>query len=115
VAEIPAKKFKRARGEKFSGRIRVQILAEFYLKWQKKGRRKFSTEVAYFTVMANTQRQRQNLIFISKNWPFGLNAAFFVSVKKLAELFWCTGQKTSLGPGNTAEEGEHQKIWFDSN
>jgi hypothetical protein len=49
VAEIPAKKLKRGRGKKeLPGRIRGQILAEFYQKWQKRARRKFSKEIPYF-------------------------------------------------------------------
>jgi hypothetical protein len=56
VAKIPAKKFKRGLEKKeLAGRIHGRILAEFYQKYQKRGQRKFSKEIPYFTVMTNIQ------------------------------------------------------------
>jgi hypothetical protein len=83
-------------------------LAEFYQKWQKRGRTKCWKEIPYFTLLRNTRRQRQNLIFISiGRW---VERCIDVKIKlaelfsKLAELFWCTGRKAISGPGNTESE-----------
>jgi hypothetical protein len=54
----------KGRGKKnLAGRIRGQILADYYLKWQKRGQRKFSKEVPYFIIMTNTQGQRHKFNF----------------------------------------------------
>jgi hypothetical protein len=43
-----------------AGRLGGRILAEFYVKWQKKGQRKFSKEVPSLTVL-NTFRDIENI------------------------------------------------------
>jgi hypothetical protein len=54
VAAISAKKLKRGRRKiKLAGRICGRILAEFYLKWQKMGRKVFSKEIPYLTVLTH--------------------------------------------------------------
>jgi hypothetical protein len=71
---------KGVRKKKLAGRICGRILQ----KRQKRGRSKFCKEVLYFSVMKNTQRQRQNLIFISIDpWAERCIDVFV----KLAELF----------------------------
>jgi hypothetical protein len=57
VAEIPAKKLKRGREKKiWPEELVAEFLAEFYRKWQKRDRN---------SLFYSTQRQTQNLIFIS--------------------------------------------------
>jgi hypothetical protein len=54
VAEISAKKLKMGRGKlKLAGRICGRIFAKFYQKLQKSGRRIFSKEVPYLTVLTH--------------------------------------------------------------
>jgi hypothetical protein len=43
-----------------AGRLGGRILAEFYVKWQKKGQREFSKEVPSLTVL-NTFRDIENI------------------------------------------------------
>jgi hypothetical protein len=52
-AEIPAKKFIRGRGKK---NWSEEFVAEFTKTGRKRGLRKFSTEVPYFTKMTNIHR-----------------------------------------------------------
>jgi hypothetical protein len=63
-----------------------------------------SKEVPYFIVMTNTRRQRQNLIFTSRDPWAECCIDVFVKLDelftKLAELFLCVGQKAISGPDN---------------
>jgi hypothetical protein len=75
-------------------------------KVPEKGPKKISKEVPYFTVMTNTQRQRQNLIYISTDPWVERCIDIYITLPehypKLAELFRRTGRKAISGPGNTA-------------
>jgi hypothetical protein len=90
------------------------LSAEFYQKWQKRGRRIISEEVPYLTVQTHFQRRRKTLIsfWIDHSCVFWIY--FFVKsgehFLKLAELFWCTGRKTLSGPGNTGENKEQCEL-----
>ncbi len=42
-----------------------ELVAEFWPNFTKRGRTKFWLKIPHFTLIRNTQRQRQNLIFIS--------------------------------------------------
>ncbi len=71
-----------------------------YQKWQKRGRRIFSKEVPYLTVLTHFQRQRKTLTSfrIDPLCVCQINRTF----SKIGRTFLCTGRKTISGPGNTA-------------
>ncbi len=71
VAEISAKKLKMGRGKiKLAGRICGRILAEFYQKWRKRGRRILYKKDRYLTVLTHFQRQKKKNLNLFSNWPF---------------------------------------------
>ncbi len=91
MAEISAKKLKGGRGEKVGRKNLWPQFDRILPKAAEKGQKKIFKRVPCFTVMTNTQRQRQNLILISI-FPWAERCTD-VSVKlaehflRLAELF----------------------------
>jgi hypothetical protein len=111
------KSSKGAEEKKLARRIHGRNLAECYQKWQKRGPRKLSN-VLYFTVMINTQRQRQYSIFITNcgfswilQWCF---SEIGRTLPKLGRTFLWTDRKTIWRPGNPVSSMAPLPMWCTS-
>ncbi len=102
-------------------------MAEFYQKWQKRGRRKFSKEIPYLMVRKHFQRQRKTLISFRidpscdwLHWHYcEIGWIFYVRARKQFPGLANTAMKdqkkeTHLGEGNEEVGRIHPKSFTTS-